>query len=116
MVLALRGRDSSDTFVKSVPESYSNHEGRCLNVIFRKASLPRRRDRPQGEYMLSDTLFEAVQGICDQLTNPPDFYQGEVRERAEKLLEEIDALRVSLDCPPPNPLPPRRSAKQILLV
>src|SRR5437773_9146576 len=66
--------------------------------------------------MLSDTLFEAVQGICDQLTNPPDFYQGEVRERAEKLLEEIDALRVSLDCPPPNPLPPRRSAKQILLV
>lgn len=52
--------------------------------------------------MISDVLFEAVQGLDEYLNNPSydSMYEGEIRERIIKLRDAMDAVRVVLDTPP----------------
>jgi hypothetical protein len=48
---------------------------------------------------ISDVLFEAHDGISDYLVRVPERYE-DVRERLERLLAEMDAIRKILDTPP----------------
>lgn len=56
-----------------------------------------------GKAMISDTLSDAVAEIREYLDHDGPFascYQGPVRERIERLVEEMDAVRRVLDTPP----------------
>lgn len=63
---------------------------------------------------LSDVLIQAEDDIVYWLTAHD--YGNEVRERIEKMLEEIDAVRLlpGLDTPPNSLAPEKRSATQIV--
>ena len=54
--------------------------------------------------MVSDVLFEAVEGLRYYLKQPTfkDVYTGKFRTRIEKLVTEMEAMRVVLDTPPPD--------------
>lgn len=61
---------------------------------------------------LSDALFEAELEAVSYLERDG----GDLRERIERLLEEMDAVRMlpGFDTPPDCPAPPGRSAEQII--
>ncbi len=44
--------------------------------------------------MISDTLWEAEKDIRRHLDEMPDVYRGELRERIEKLLVQMEAVRI----------------------
>lgn len=48
---------------------------------------------------VSDVLSESVELINFYL-KPPSLYEGEMRERIEKLVAEMTAIREELDTPP----------------
>lgn len=48
---------------------------------------------------ISDTLFDAAEEIRVYLSEFPDAYEF-VRPEVDRLLKEMDALRVKLDTPP----------------
>ena len=52
--------------------------------------------------MVSDVLFDAVEGLRHYLKSPTykDTYIGTTRKRIEALVTEMDALRTELDTPP----------------
>jgi hypothetical protein len=52
--------------------------------------------------MISDVLSDAAADIRDYLAKPAtqDCYQGELRDRINRLLAEMDAVRIYLDTSP----------------
>jgi hypothetical protein len=50
--------------------------------------------------MISDTLSEAGDEIRRYLDEMPEVYSGEMREKIERLLLNMDAIRSELDAPP----------------
>lgn len=53
--------------------------------------------------MISDVLSDAVAEIREYLDHKspfPSCYQGPVRERIERLVAEMEAVRIVLDTPP----------------
>lgn len=53
--------------------------------------------------MISDTLSEAVEDIDEYLRVLPDVYEGEIRGRIIILRDQMEAMRIELDAPPPVP-------------
>ncbi len=56
----------------------------------------------EGAAMISDTLFDARADITRYLADPAfeGVYVDEMRERIERLLDEMDAVRLALDTSP----------------
>jgi hypothetical protein len=52
---------------------------------------------------ISDVLSEAANDIRDMLLNRPEPY-ADLKPRLEKLVSEMDSIRIELDAPP-NPTP-----------
>ena len=50
---------------------------------------------------VSDTLFDAIEEIRDDLANQPRMY-GTVRPQIEALLAEMERVLFLLDAPPPT--------------
>ncbi|HEX2814608.1 MAG TPA: hypothetical protein VHO04_18170 [Sphingopyxis sp.] len=50
---------------------------------------------------ISDTLFDAIEGIRDDLASHPGAY-GAVRPQIEALLAEMERVQFLLDAPPPT--------------
>lgn len=48
---------------------------------------------------VSDVLFEAAEDIRGYLKNSPESYEP-WKSRLDKVLEEMDAIRIELDTPP----------------
>jgi hypothetical protein len=58
--------------------------------------------------MISDVLSDAVDRIREYLDDPvyATVYSGELRERIERLVQQMDRIRAELDLPPtPGPPP-----------
>lgn len=49
--------------------------------------------------MVSDTLSDAAAEIRDYLRLSPEVY-APIKDRLQKLLREMDAIRIKLDIPP----------------
>jgi hypothetical protein len=54
--------------------------------------------------MISDVLFEALDDIRGYLDDPAfaEMYSGELRAEVERVMREMEALRETLDQPPPR--------------
>jgi hypothetical protein len=67
---------------------------------------------------ISDVLFEAESELAGYLRDPfyRNMYGAETIERCERLLEEMDAIRMlpGLDTPPREAQQPRRTAQEIM--
>ena len=52
--------------------------------------------------MVSDVLFDAVEGLRHYLKEPTysDVYAGSTRKRIEALVKEMDSLRAEIETPP----------------
>jgi hypothetical protein len=53
-----------------------------------------------GDWMISDTLADAVVEIDQYLADFPVTYEGDLRERLLTLRNQMDSLRKELDAPP----------------
>lgn len=62
---------------------------------------------------VSDVLFEAEKTIVFHLRN---YSEGDTKQKVERLLEEMDAVRCSpgFDTPPFRETPPKRTAHEIV--
>jgi hypothetical protein len=65
--------------------------------------------------MVSDILSQAQNDIVRILVTQPDVYTGDLKAKIEKLVEDMDEVRMlpGLDCPPEWPSQERQTIEEI---